>query len=410
MISEADAVVIGAGALGLSAALHLAQQGLQRVVAIDRFAPGTQASPRAAGMFKHVQATETLTKLKQLSVRKVLQFEQEFGVPLSVTQPGSMLLARTPEHAALIRHEVRQSQGWGVDVELVDGAEAHRLAPYLEADGLLAAAYIPGDAYIEEPFSLIEAYLAAGERLGLEVIEHTPVTGIRLRNGEVEGVVTSAGEIATPVVVDAAGAWARGVGEFAEIQVPVEPVRHQLFITEPITGIDPQYPILRIIDTSVYMRPARSGLMLGAFESDPFPIDTRAKGPDFSTDDLPLDISVLTRLAKRVEHLVPAVQGVEVNEHRGGMFTMTPDGRFLTGPVPGVPGLWTSTGCNGSGFSFSPALGQMLAEWIVGGEPSLDMSSLSPARFPSPLSDEEIRSSGVWQYANYYTPEIETLR
>jgi 4-methylaminobutanoate oxidase (formaldehyde-forming) len=199
--------------------------------------------------------------------------------------------------------------------------------------------------------------------------------------------------------------WARQVGDSARVNVPVAPVRHQLYITQPLVGVDPNYPILRFADAAVYVRAARGGLMLGGFESDPLAVDPRREREDFSVDDLPLDIKVLERQTESVLSQVPALQDIEVAEHRGGCFTMTTDGRFLAGPAPELRGFWLATGCNGTGFSLSPAIGQVLAEWIVGGAPSIDVTSLAPARFASTFfTDEELRDAGVWQYAHYYDP------
>src|SRR5439155_572619 len=245
MISEADAVVIGAGALGLSTAFHLTRFGLRRVALVDRFAPGSQTSARAAGLFKLVQADETRTRLARLSVQKVTRFMEETGVPLEVVRSGSLLVSRTPEHAVLVREEARQSQAWGVDLQLVDGDEAHRLMPLLEGQGIRAACHTPDDVYIDEPSSLLQAYLEACRRQGVTLIPETPVTGIRVKAGQVEGVATSAGEISARIVVDAAGAWARAVAELAGVRAPIVPVRHQLYITEPIAGSRPDHPIVR---------------------------------------------------------------------------------------------------------------------------------------------------------------------
>jgi glycine/D-amino acid oxidase-like deaminating enzyme len=403
MSSEADAVVVGAGAFGLSTAFHLARLGVRRVALVDRFAPGSQTSPRAAGLFKLVQTDETRTRLASLSVQKVTRFEEETGVPLDIVRSGSLMVARTPEHARFVLAEARQSRAWGANIQLVDGDEAHRLMPCLEAQGIRAACYTPGDVYIEEPSSLLHAYLEACSRQGVTLVPDTPVTGIRVKGGRVEGVVTSGGEIRTPIVVDAAGAWSRAVAELASVRAPIVPVRHQLYITEPIGGTRPDYPIVRVVDTAVYIRPARGGLMLGGFESDPMPVDPHV--PGFSVDDVPLDLAVLTRLAGTVERQFPAIQEAKVREHRGGLFTMTSDGTFLVGPAPEVQGFWSATGCNGSGFSFSPAIGQVLAEWITVGKPSIDLSALRPERFSGvALDDDRLRAAAVWQYAHYYDP------
>ncbi|MDB5075698.1 MAG: putative dehydrogenase protein [Chloroflexi bacterium] len=402
MPSQADAVVIGAGALGLSTAYHLASMGLREVVVLDRFAPGSQASPRAAGLFKQIQTDITRTRLAALSIQKVTNFAAETGVDLPVQRSGSILAARTQKYAEIVRAEAAQARAWGVDLALLDSDEAHRLMPYLEAGTTAAACYTPGDVYIEEPASLLMAYLQAGAKLGVTVLGNTPVTGIRVKNGEVVGALTSEGSIATPIVVDAAGAWARQVGSLADAQVIVAPIRHQLYITDPILGVEPTYPILRSIDTAVYIRPARGGLMFGAFEKDPLPLDPRERGSSFSMDDVPLELAVLERLTESIADQVPALHGATVNEHRGGLFTMTSDGQFIVGPQPGIAGLWSATGCNGSGFSLSPGIGQVLAEWIVTGAASMDLSALAPGRFARVHDEDWLREAAVWQYSHYY--------
>jgi glycine/D-amino acid oxidase-like deaminating enzyme len=405
-VTQADAVVIGAGAFGLSAGYQLAAHGVGRVMVLDQFAPGTQTSPRAAGLYKLIQADETLTRLAQSSIEVIRGFSEATGIPLSFVQSGSVLAARTAEHAALVDDEAEASAGWGIELERLDVEGVRRIAPYLTGRGIRTAYFVPGDIYIEEPRSLLDAYMAAIAQLGSLVIGETPVTGILVDNGEITGVSTPHGDIVTPLVIDAAGAWARGVGALAGVEVPVAPVRHQLLITRPIAGMSAQEPIARIVDASAYLRPARGGLMMGGMESDPIAIDPR-HDPEFSIPETPLDMQVLDDLTAALGPLVPALGDTPIAEHRGGLFTMTPDARFLAGPVPGVSGLWTATGCNGSGFSISAGIGRALAEWIVGGEPTIDLSSLDPGRFgPGPLDDGELTSAGLWQYANYYTPQL----
>jgi glycine/D-amino acid oxidase-like deaminating enzyme len=265
------------------------------------------------------------------------------------------------------------------------------------------ALWCPRDVYIEEPIGLIRAYLAAGQRLGMRLLEREAVTGITLSGGAVAGVQTTERSIATGVAVDAAGAWTRQVAELAGARVSVAPVRHQLLITEPAGDVDPADPIVRVVDAAVYLRPARGGLMVGGFEADPLPVDPRAQPESFTTDDVPLDLGVLGKLAAQVTEQVPAAGADRVAEHRGGLFTMSPDGRFVVGPAPGVPGLWVASGCNGSGFSCSLALGEALAGWISGRPDRLDVSALAPGRF-GPVSEEALASAGIWQYAHYYDP------
>ena len=406
--ARADAVVVGAGAFGLSVAWWLARLGNGRVVLLDQFLPGSQASPRAAGLFKLIQADETRTRLARLAVEIVTRFEALTGTPLAIERSGSLLIARTPDHARMLDHERAQSAAWGVDLEAVDGAEASRRMPALAPQTIRAAVHTPGDVYIEEPASLLQAWLQALDTLGVAVLGDTPVTGIRVINGAVSAVRTSQGDIETGVVVDAAGAWSRAVARLAGVATPIVALRHQLFITDPVPGVAPEHPIVRMMDSAVYVRPARGGLMLGGFEADPLPLDPRER-PGFSMADVPLDLRVLRRLEERVAGQFPVLRDAGLAEHRGGLFTMTPDGRFLAGPSADARGLWLATGCNGSGFSFSPAIGQVLAELIVGNEPSIDIASLAPGRFAAPLemNEEQLRAACVWQYAHYYTPDAE---
>jgi len=395
---DADVVVIGAGALGLSTALHCAMAG-RSVVVVERHTAGSQASGRAAGLFKSVQADELRTRLARRSITKALTFADWAGAPLTVARPGSFLIARTAQHREYLCRELAQSRSWGADVREAPRAELS----YYRPAGDDFALWCPEDVYIEEPASFIQACLAACRRFGATVTENEPVTGIPVTAGRAAGVETASRSIAAPVVVDAAGGWVRQVARLAGARVPVAPVRHQLLITEPTTHVDPADPIVRVVDAAVYLRPARGGLMVGGFEPGPLPVDPERQPASFTTDDLPLDLGVLRQLAGQVADEAPAASTAPVAEHRGGLFTMSPDGRFVAGPVPDLPGLWVASGCNGSGFSSSLAIGEALAAWITGEAPPPGMTDLSPGRF-GPLTDDVLVSRGLWQYAHYYDP------
>ena len=395
-------VVIGAGALGLSTALHCALAGRSVVVA-ERHTAGSQASGRAAGLFKSVQADELRTRLARRSIVQAVSFADWAGVPLDVARSGSFLIARTAQHRDYLARELAQSRGWGADVREANPAHAAGGLSYYRAAGEEFALWCPEDVYIEEPASLTRAYLAACRLRGVVVAEHEPVIDVPVAHGRAAGVRTTGRAIAAPVVVDAAGAWVRQVAELAGAAVPVAPVRHQLLITEPVPGLDPADPIVRVVDAAVYLRPARGGLMVGGFEANPLPLDPRQQPPEFTTDDVPLDLAALRKLAAQVSAEAPAAGAVPVAEHRGGLFTMSPDGRFVAGPAPDLPGLWVASGCNGSGFSSSPALGEALATWITTGTAPPGAEALSPARF-GPLPDDALITRGLWQYAHYYDP------
>jgi glycine/D-amino acid oxidase-like deaminating enzyme len=398
---DADLVVVGAGALGLSTALHAALLG-RSVVVVERLTAGSQASGRAAGLFKSVQADRLRTELARRSIARAISFADWAGADLDVRRSGSFLIARTAEHREYLQAEARQSAAWGADVRAASAADLGERAAYYRAGGGEHVLWCPEDVYIEEPSAFVAAYVAACVRHGVRLLENEAVQAITLTAGRVSTVETTQRTISSPAVVDAAGAWTRQVAELVGGSVAVAPVRHQLLITEPSAEVDRAAPITRVVDAAVYLRPARGGLMVGGFEASPLPVDPRREPAAFTTDDVPLDLSVLRTMADQVAAEVPQA-AAPVADHRAGLFTMSPDGRFVAGPVADVPGLWVASGCNGSGFSSSLAVGEAVAAWLCDVPDRTDISPLAPDRF-GPVTEEALVRDGVWQYAHYYDP------
>ncbi len=408
MIHEVDAVVIGAGAFGASIAFHLAKRG-QRVALLERHAIASQTSPRAAGLTQQIRTDPIMSRLAMRSVTKIEQFAEDTGEALAFHQSGSVKMARTPEFAEQIHDEVERGRGVGLDIQTISPKEAQRLAPFLEARAAVALWYTASDLYLE-PGDLPRAYARAAEGLGATVLPHTPAIGIGTREGAVERVVTEQGDIATPVVVDAAGAWARLVAEMTGIRVPIVPTRHQLYITQPIDGVTAQQPIVRVLDVNVYVRPERGGLMLGGYEPDPIQVDVRSLPADFQIQHLALDFEPLRKLTDEVRVEFPLLQGAPIDEFRGGLPTMTVDGRHIIDRVPGTRGFFVASGCCVGGLSISPAVGEVLADWVVDGKPGLDLTSLSLSRFgPEVDSEEHLREACLWRYAHHYSDAEQPL-
>jgi glycine/D-amino acid oxidase-like deaminating enzyme len=402
MIGEADAVVIGSGALGASIAYHLSRLG-QRVALLERHALVSQTSPRAAGLTGQVRTVDGMTLLAMLSVRKLVNFEAETGEPLTVFQAGSLKIARRPEHEEQLEQEVERGNRLGLVIKPITPAEASERNPMLRPVGFKKVTFTPSDLYLE-PGDLPRAYLRAAARLGATLLEQTPALGIETKAGAVERVVTAGGEIRAPVVVDAAGAWTRLIGDLVDLRVPLVPTRHQLLITAPLAGVEPMQPITRVIDANVYARPADGGLMLGGYEPDPLQFEMDQLAPTFQIADLPLDRGVLERLADSVVEQLPIFQTAPVAIHRGGLPTMTPDGRPLVGPAPGLSGFYIASGCCVGGLSISPGVGEVLADTIVRGRSDLDLSILRPDRFDDAYqSEERLRAACYERYANQYS-------
>ncbi len=403
MIDQADAVVIGGGAFGASAVYHLAALG-QKVAVVDRFDLASQTSPRAAGQTQQIRYDQVTTRMAIRSVEKILGFEAETGQPLNYHQSGAIKLARTPAYAEQVEDEVAKGRSRGIDIELVDQAEARRLAPYVNPERALKIWWCGTDLYLE-PGDLPRAYLRAAEARGATLLPNTTVTGIRVEGGEVKSVVTDQGEIATPVVVDAAGAWAGSVARLVGVHLPVTPVRHQLYITEPIPSITPDMPIARVVDAHVYVRPERGGLMFGGYEPDPIAVDPLEL--ERGIPELPLDIEPLRKLTDDVLVEYPDLRGVGIAELRGGLPTMTVDGHHIFDQASAVRGFFIMSGCVVGGLSISPAAGEAMAHWIATGEEPFDLSWFRLSRFGPELDDpDELRRVCLWRYSHHYeTPD-----
>ena len=407
MIDAAECVVIGSGSLGASIAFHLAARGRQ-VALLDKHDLGSQTSPRAAGLTSQARDTELMTALAKRAVRKIESFERDTGEKLCFYQPGALKIARTEAHVAQLNLELARGKRLETGIERIAPAEARQKNPFLETAGILAVNFVPSDLYLE-PSQIPHLYARAAERRGATMVPQTLVTGITLHGGAVTGVRTDRGAIRCETVVDAAGAWLRAVAALTGASVPMVAMRHQLMITEPIEGVEPLQPITRIIDANVYVRPDAGGLMLGGYEPDPLQYDAGGLHARFDIADLPLDFTVLRRLADRVREQLPVFQHVPkeigVRVHRGGLPTMTADGEHTVGPMPGVPGLYVAGGCCVGGLSIAPALGEALAAWIVDGEPPMDLSPMRPGR-EGPIGEEALKAACVSRYAHHYWGDV----
>jgi glycine/D-amino acid oxidase-like deaminating enzyme len=400
-MASLTAVVIGAGALGASTAYHLARRGVD-VTLVDQFAPGSQTSPRAAGLTNTKAAsTEIMARLTDEATETLAHFERETGIGLDFHRSGSVKAAYTEEGEARLLADLEVARALGIEVDLISPADAHRLAPWFEPGTPRAIGYVPSDAYLE-PSKLPVAYIRMAQEAGVRVLPFTPVTALRQDGGQARGVTTARGDLDADVIVDAAGGWARAVAAQAGIRLPLVPVRHQLFITEPIASVQPTQPIVRLLEASVYVRPERGGLMLGGYEDTPKVVDPAERGPGFQIADLELDLGVLRGLANEVAAHVPILKDAPVAIHRGGLPTMTPDGQPLLGPVPGVDGLYVASGCCVGGLSLSPAAGRALADLIVDGSSDPDLAPLSVERFREWIDPARIEAASVFHYARKY--------
>jgi glycine/D-amino acid oxidase-like deaminating enzyme len=193
------------------------------------------------------------------------------------------------------------------------------------------------------------------------------------------------------------------------IRIPVVPMRHQLFITEPLPGIRNEQPICRVIDANVYVRPCWGGLMLGGYETDPLPFEMRDASPKFQIADMPLDLQVLRGLASLVQNQFPVLRDVPLQLYRGGLPTMTADGKHIVGAVPGAEGFYACTGCIVGGLSISPGMGENLAQLILTGTSDIPLDIFSVSRFSPDFDEAGLVDACVDAYAHHYSEDYAAL-
>lgn len=402
MVRKAQAVVIGSGAFGSSTAYHLAAMGQQGIILLDAHEIASQTSPRAAGITKQVRNHPDMTRLAKLSVEKIVRFSDETNEPLTYHRSGTVDIARTEGDAAAIRSEIEAGQALGIDIRPLAAEDLSRLMPYSNAVGVRAISYTPSDLYIEEPGELPLGYAHAAAQLGVTVVPNNPVIAIGVNDGQVRSVMTRQGEIHTPIVVDAAGAWARLVGEQAGIEVALVPVRHQIMITEPIAGIGVHHPTCRVFDAHVYHRPHKGGLLLGGYEKHPQSYESKVRSPKFEIRDLAFDVAVFEDFIKLIGDQFPVIREAPVKEIRAGLPTMTPDSLPIIGLVPGVTGFFVASGCCAGGLSLSPGVGQVVAELMLRGHSSIPLDAFSISRFSSKFeSSEGLRDACLRTYRDW---------
>jgi glycine/D-amino acid oxidase-like deaminating enzyme len=402
MLRQADVIVVGSGGLGAATAFHLVQRGVKRVALVDKHDIGSQTSPRAAGMVSCARKSELMINLIKRAAEKIKRFTEDTDQPLDWVHSGSLKVARRPQDGEVIEGDIARGRRLGLDVERISPEEAHRLNPFLEADGVFAVLRIGDDMYFD-PSQVAVGFARGAEAYGATLLPRTAVTRVLIDNGDVTGVDTNKGRIRAPIVVDAAGAWTRQVAEASGIRVPLVPTAQQLFVTEPVEGANPDLPMVRIMDAAVYMRPCDGGFLWGVYEEHPRFFDMNTLGEGFQIKDMPLDASVLWRYAEDVKRQLPILLKAKMRKHRGGIPTMTADGQHIVGPTPAVRGFFFASGCNVAGLSISPALGEALAAWIVDGTPPIDLTPLTVARFGTESwSEEQLRQQAAWQYRHFY--------
>jgi glycine cleavage system aminomethyltransferase T/glycine/D-amino acid oxidase-like deaminating enzyme len=378
---RARVVIVGGGVGGTSIAYHLAQLGERDVVLVDRAELTSGSTFHSAGLVGQLRGSVSLTRMMMDSVA----LYRELGDACGWVECGGLRLACTPAREEELHRQVGWSRTFGLPLELLSADEAAALFPLMSTDGVRAASYLPTDGYLD-PSQLTYA-LAEGARAGgCRIYTHTRVTAIDVEAGRVRGVQTEWGPIEAEVVVNAGGMFAAEIGRMAGVRVPVVPFAHEYLVTQPFRERDDGHlPTLRDPDLLVYYREEGGGLVMGGYERRSAPWSLRPDGldaiaPDFNGILLEEDWDRFEEIAVNSRKRVPAMEDVKVTRLINGPEAFTPDNEFLLGESE-VRGFFVAAGFCAHGLAGAGGLGKAMAEWIVAGEPAMDLWEMDVRRF-----------------------------
>jgi sarcosine oxidase subunit beta len=371
-------IIVGGGVIGTSIAFHLSERGYRDITVIERGLAGEGATAYATGGIRHQFSSRVNIELVQRSWPFWSEFAGRTGEQLDFRQHGYLFLISDPEALAVFERNAALQRSLGVDVEVLDPAQAAELFPGIETADLLGATYTASDGSASPSYA-VAGFLRAFRRAGVELLQRTEFLGLLTgSDGGVRGVLTSAGSIEAERVVLAAGPQVRAVGRLCGVDIPVSPHPRQAFATAPLEGLHGGLPLAIDLATGAYVHPDKSGsAIVGGNDRD---------AP--SSQQATVDWSRVDSLATALSHRFPGLAGMEVVRGWAGLREMTPDDHAIVGPVGDVPGLWVAAGFSGHGFMQSPAVGDALARWWCDGAPPLDLEPLRLSRFTDQVTPE----------------------
>jgi 4-methylaminobutanoate oxidase (formaldehyde-forming) len=370
--------VIGGGVGGCAVLYWLARLGWPDVVLVERADLTSGSTFHSAGLVGQLRSSLSLTKMMMESVELYRTLGAEVGLETGWREVGSLRLASSEERMEEIARQAGWAKTFGLPLELVSAAEAQALFPPMSVEGVLGAAYLPTDGYVD-PSQLTFALAEGARRRGAELETHTRVTGIETERGRVTAVATDRGTIETEVVVNAGGMFAGELGALAGVTVPVVPMAHEYLVLRP-SGLPLDMPTMRDPSLLVYFRPESGGLIMGGYERRCAPWALDGIPPDFNGRLLEEDWPRFEELMENAVVRVPSLEEMEVVRLVNGPEAFTPDGEFVLGPS-GVRGFWVAAGFCAHGLAGAGGMGKLVAEWIVEGSPSLDVWHMDSRRF-----------------------------
>ena len=364
---SAAIVVIGGGVVGCSIAYHLARRGQPDVVVLERETVGSGTTSKAAGGIRAQFSTETEVRISQECIRVFERFPEEFGVDPGYRKIGYLSLIADETDLRGYEPRLVLQRRLGVDVRVITPKDAQAIVPAMRVDDLVAAVWSPGDG-MAGPSEVTTGFARQARELGARIVEGVEVGAVDLASRRVR---TSAGDIEAPIIVNAAGPRAARVARMVGVDVPVHPRRRHIFFTEPFPEIPGPTPLTTDRGSGMYFRKEMEQLLIS-------PGDVEDVGDDMN---VPMDPARRDEAVEKAIHRLPILERARISGGWAGLRPLTPDEHAIIGWAPGVDRFFLAVGFCGHGFQHSPATGRLVAEWLLDGRPSMDLSVFDPGRF-----------------------------
>jgi dimethylglycine dehydrogenase len=413
MQSHAKVVIIGGGVVGCSILFHLAKFGWKDVVLLERSELTSGSSWHAAGQIHTISSDPNISRLQGYTINLYKEIEETSGQSVGMHATGGFYLASTPDWYDYLKRERSKARTMGLDQEFISVEEAARRHPLIDSSRYIAALWDPLDGDID-PSGVTYAYAKSARVHGASYHTHTPVIETNQCADGTWDVVTEKGTIHAEMVVNAGGLWAREVGHMAGLHLPVQPMEHHYLITEDIPEIvergEARLPAGIDYEGNMYFRQERKGMLLGTYEPRATPWSLAGTPQDFGHELLE---PKLDNIADRLElgfQRIPALQRAGIKNVINGPFTFGPDGNPMIGPVPSLRNYWVAVGVM-AGFCQGGGVGRCMAEWMIEGEPSIDVWAMDVARFGDFASPDwgTVKSSENYERRFVMTFPNETL-
>ena len=400
VIDRARVVVIGGGIGGCSILYWLARLGLSDAVLVERSQLTSGSTFHSAGLVGQLRGSLSLTRMMMNSVDLYRSLGEEVDLETGWREVGSLRLASSSEHMEELQRQSDWAETFGLPFHLISAPEAQERFPVMTTDGVYGAAYLPTDGFLDP--SQVTLALAKGARQrGATILTDTRVSALRVERGRVTGVETSRGFIECEVVVNAGGIYAHEIGLLAGVNVPIIPMAHQYVITKD-AGLPRDMSTMRDPSRLVYYRGESGGLVAGGYERNPSPWGLGGIASDFNNQLLSEDWDRFADIYEAATLRVPDLANAEIVKLINGPEAFTPDGEFILGPTE-VGGFWVAAGFCAHGVAGSGGMGQLMAEWIINGQPGLDTWEMDSRRFGPQYRSRGYALKRTYEvYATYY--------